>query len=880
MKKKLVLLFILSLLVVSFAGAGFIQGGTLEPLLTVPHAGTGEMVDESTNMWFVEFVSTPLADGGRIAAVRNDKAAFRSEAQKANLKYEERFAFDTLWNGISINLEPGELDKLAGLPGVKAIYPVEIVSLPPATMENSPEMAFALAMTGADVAQSELGFTGEGIKVGVMDTGIAYDHPDLGGGFGPGYRVFTGWDFVGDDFNANPNDPGYNPIPDPNDDPYDAHGHGTHVAGIIGAKGEMTGVAPDVTFGAYKVFGREGSTTADIMLAALERCLEDGMDVVNMSIGAAFQWPQYPTSQASDRLVRRNIVVVASIGNSGAAGIYSAGAPGVGKDVIGVASFDNSHTALSMFIVSPGDVPMGFVTAAAAPEPPAEGTYPMARTGTKESEADAADPLPEGSLEGKVALIRRGAVSFHVKALNAQNAGAIGVVLYNNVPGMFSPTVAGEPEITIPVVAISDADGEFIDDLIAAAEDNGEEVEITWTDQTVVSPNPTGGLISSFSSYGPAPDLSFKPDLGAPGGMIYSTYLNQGYTAMSGTSMSAPHVAGGAALLLEAQPKVRAHEVKGILQGSAEPKVWWGNPDLGFLDNVHRQGAGMMQIDKAILATTRVEPAALALGESEAGPATHRLTITNNDSSPVTYKLSHIPALSTGGSTFAPGFYAGFAEVSFSTDELTVRRNGKVDVTITANPSLPDGGVYGGYIVLTGDNGEVIRVPYMGFKGDYQAMTVLEPNPYEMPLLARLVGDTYYIQPDGAVFTLQDGDIPYILAHFHHQSRLVRADILDAETGQPWHSAFHQAFEYDYFGRNSSPDGFFAFSWNGTTARGSSHHTVEVPDGKYVIKLSVLKALGDENNPDHWETWTSPAFYIERPPVQNGAEGPGRGPRR
>ncbi len=113
-------------------------------------------------------------------------------------------------------------------------------------------------MTGADIAQSELGYTGAGVKVAVMDTGVDYQHPDLGGCFGPGCRVAFGWDFVGDTFNADPSSTAYNPVPAPDNDPDDCNGHGTHVAGIIGANGTVTGVAPDVTFGAYRVFGWVG----------------------------------------------------------------------------------------------------------------------------------------------------------------------------------------------------------------------------------------------------------------------------------------------------------------------------------------------------------------------------------------------------------------------------------------------------------------------------------------------------------------------------------------------------------------------------------------------------------------------------------------------
>jgi len=856
MKRVLSILLLVALMATT---GGSALADPLTPLTPPPApADPGGMIDETPSRWFVELASPPSVEGTPEGVLKGEKDAFRAAARKAGLRFEERYAYDRLWNGLSISIAPRDLAKLQRIEGVKALYPVLEVPRPTAEPVADPQLFTALSMTGADIAQSELGFTGKGIKVAVMDTGIDYHHPDLGGCFGPGCRVATGWDFVGDAFNADPTSPRYNPNPSPDPDPDDCSGHGTHVAGIIGADGKVKGVAPEVTFGAYRVFGCEGSTLSDIMLAAMERALADGMQVLNMSIGSAFQWPQYPTAAASDRLVNAGMVVVASIGNSGANGLYSGGAPGVGEKVIGVASYDNTGIMLNTFTVSPDDAVIGYTPATGAPLPTTEGTYPMARTGTVTSTADACTALPPASLTGKVALIRRGTCSFYVKAMNAQNAGAAAVVLYNNVAGRISPTVAGSPPITIPVVAISDVEGALIDGRLAAG-----PVKMTWTDQLASFSNATGNLISSFSSYGLAPDLSLKPDIGAPGGYIWSTYPLEkgGYTSMSGTSMSSPHVAGAVALLLQAKPNTPAPAVRTILQNSADPKPWSGNPRLGFLDQVHRQGAGMLDIDDAILATARIEPGKLALGESQAGPQTRTLTIRNGGPAAVTYDLSHAPALSTGPNTFSPSAFTGFASVAFSAPSVTVPAGGSatVDVTITANPDLPDRSMYGGYIVFTPQGGgQVYRVPYAGFKGDYQSIQALAPTAYGFPWLARLAGTSYTKQADGAVFTLQGDDVPYVLVHLDHQVRLLRLEVFDAK-GKAWHRALNE----EYVGRNSAATSFFALPFDGTTVQGKK--TYEVPNGQYVLKLSVLKALGDPNNPADWETWTSPMFEIARP---------------
>ncbi len=838
-----------AILVVSFAIPGVADDVTeLYPESPVPQASDA-FVDETPELWFVELASAPVADGGTLVDTRADKSAFRGKASSAGIAYTERYAFDELWNGLSITIQPSQLSALARLSGVKALWPVATIALPEGV--SDPDLATALAMTGADALQTDLGFTGSGVKVAIMDTGVDYHHPDLGGCFGAGCRVVTGWDFVGDAFNANPASPSYNPFPAPDGDPDDCNGHGTHVAGIVGARGVVTGVAPGVTFGAYRVFGCEGSTTADIMIAAMERALADGMDVLNMSIGSAFQWPQYPTAAASDRLVNKGMVVVASIGNSGASGLYSAGSPGLGAKVIGVASFDNSHINVLTFNVNPSGRQVGYLPLATTPEPPTAGTTPQIVYVGQGCNTDAYLASPAG----KVALIVRGVCSFQEKYQRAANAGAVGVLIYNNLPGLFAG--GGVTSRGIFGVAISQADGLHIRAQATPT--------LTWTSNRISAANPTGGRISSFSSYGLSPDLALKPDIGAPGGLIRSTWpLEQGgYATISGTSMSSPHVAGGVALLLEARPKTSSNAVRGILQNTASPKNWWGNPGLGFLDNVHRQGAGMLRIDDAIQATTRIAPSKLSLGESEAGPATRTVTITNTSGSDVTYTLSHRAALSTGPNTFAPSFTTGFASVAFSAPSLLVPAGSfaTVDVTITPNAGLANRSQYGGYLVATGSDGSVTRVPYAGLKGDYQSFTVLTPTANGFPWLARRGATSFTkVPPASATFTMAGAaNMPQLLVHLDHQSRRLRVEIDDAASGKSW----HRAFDFEYLPRNAAASGFFAFAWDGRTTAGNKTYTV--PDGTYVMKLSVLKALGDEANPAHWETWTSPAFTIDRP---------------
>jgi minor extracellular serine protease Vpr len=897
-----VLLAIAAVVAVPVAVAG--AAGEIPPLSPPPSAETGQATVEVPNAWFVELESKPTAAGGDAASVKAEKQAFRNAAKAAGLKYTERYAFDTLWNGLSIEVGAADASKLVGTKGVKAVSPIFAVPLP-RTEISHPDLATAIAMTGADIAQNELGLDGTGVKVAVVDSGIDLDHPDLGGdGVAgaphPNSRVAAQWDFVGDGFNADPSSPGYNPTPSPDpvaDDcggPASTSGHGTHVSGIVGANGAVDGVAPGIQFGAYRVFGCDGSTTSDIILAAMERALADGMDVLNMSLGSDFTWPQSPTAAAADRLVDQGVAVVAAIGNAGTSGLYSAGAPGVGTKVTGVASYDNTHVQLLTFTISPDNTVIGYEQAAASPTAPTSGSDDMARTGTQTTTNDACAPLPAGSLTGKVALVRRGTCTFYVKALNAMNAGAEGVVIYNNVPGRIGaisvdPALGGFPggtPITIPVVNVSGTEGNLIDSRLATG-----PVTMTWTNQLATFANATGGLISSFSSYGLNAELDLKPDLGAPGGFIRSTNPLEkgGYATRNGTSMSSPHVAGAAALFLEAHPGTPPLALRSILQNSADPKNWFGNPGLGFLDNVHRQGAGMLDIDDAIGATTSITPGKLALGEGT-DPVTRALTVRNAESTAKTYDLSHVGALSTGPNTFTPAFTTGFATVGFSAANITVPAGGSasVDVTITPNAALPDKSLYGGYLVFTPQGGgQTYRVPYAGFKGDYQSIVALPatlpttPTPTANPRLAKLTactllrgldcfaGATFATQSAGAVFTLTDAfNVPNLLVHLDHQARRMEVEVLKAND-QKVHPVFSNAMELDFLPRNATSTSFFALPWDGMRlhdrGRGNGDHLKIVNDGQYKLVVKMLKALGDPANPAHWETWTSPIIRIDRP---------------
>ena len=203
---------------------------------------------------------------------------------------------------------------------------------------------------GVNLVRSKLGLYGDTIKVAVIDSGVYYLHPALGGCFGTGCKVAFGYDFVGDTYGAQNS----NPVPD--SDPIDncsADSHGTHVAGIIAGVANLktgtfatpldfTGVAPEVILGAYRIYGcPEDRTADDIIAAAIYRAANDGADVINLSLGSSAGYSDDVSAVAASRVTDAGHFVVCSNGNAADQGLFIAGAPAVGLNNFGIASFDN-----------------------------------------------------------------------------------------------------------------------------------------------------------------------------------------------------------------------------------------------------------------------------------------------------------------------------------------------------------------------------------------------------------------------------------------------------------------------------------------------------------------------------------------------------------
>ena len=711
-----------------------------------------------TGKWFVQLASKPTISGGSPQAISSQQKTFGSDVS-SRVQVTEKHS--RLWNGVVVKTDKAGLEEVVKASNVKAVFPVLSVAMPKNQKSKVlPQMRRAGAMTGVPYAHKELGLTGKGMKIGIIDTGIDIDHPAFGGSGVPGSATFptskvvAGYDFVGDEYNGSSSSDKYNPVPKPDPLPKDCMGHGTSVASIAAgndAAKKFKGVAPDAKLGAYKIAGCEGGFDSDVLLAAMERATKDGMDVVNMSLGLPFaSWPNYPVATAADAMADSGIVVAASAGNSRAKGIFANGDPSAAHKAISVGSVDNTHTRFFAFKGPDGKL-VAYTALKGSPEAPTAGKLELAvyPDGKKTGAVD----LPGTPFKGKAVLVARGSTKFHEKALAAQNDGAAAVIIYNNEEGALMADAGGEPAIRIPTVGVTQAEGAKLEAAAAAG-----SASIEWTREEVVSADSNGGALSDFSSFGLAADLTVKPDVLAPGGNIYAAIPikkqgERGYAVYSGTSMASPHAAGAAALLLQSNTALNPGDVRTVLQNTGKSVTFAALESHGFdrtaKEPIHRQGAGLINVPAAVAQAhshakvtsdavpSTVTPSKISLGDTDSNDPTE-LTIANRSNKEVTYTLSSdVSPVGTAGPNQFPSYFAGLnTKVSFSAKTVTVPANSTRTVKATVTPpstytdkgtakKLPWPTIYGGYLVLKGSNNTVQHIPFAGLNADYESLGFL-----------------------------------------------------------------------------------------------------------------------------------------------------------
>ncbi|MED3997554.1 S8 family serine peptidase [Peribacillus frigoritolerans] len=506
-------------------------------------------------------------------------------------------------NGVAMTLPGVAVENLLQSGVVKRIFKdYEVKVEPPVKTKETidPKMADSIPQIGVDKLHSE-NITGKGIKVGVLDTGVDYNHPDLKDAYKGGY------DFIDND--ADPMETTYEDWINAGKPEYPGlvyyTNHGTHVAGTIAAQKKnnadyaLKGVAPEVDLYAYRVLGPLGGGDTAGILAGLDQAITDGMDVINMSLGAATNNPLYATSVAVNNAMLSGVVTVVAAGNSGP-NEKTLGSPGTAALGISVGASDASMS-----------IPT-FNGSASAEK--FENMQLLGKDFSNKLEDLQGQSIPvvfaglgktadftEKDLNGKIALIQRGEITFDEKIINAKNAGAKAVIVYNNADGQI-PAYLGEVVGYIPSFRLSKADGERLKAL-------GEG---SFTFETLNNTKTEGDHLADFSSRGPVNgNYDIKPDVVAPGVSIFSTTpefindpqdgINYGnaYVRLSGTSMASPHVAGAAALILQEHPEYTPFDVKLALMNTSD--------DLKGDNSVYEVGAGRIDAYQAVHTDTSIK---------------------------------------------------------------------------------------------------------------------------------------------------------------------------------------------------------------------------------------------------------------------------------
>ncbi|CAE6444590.1 unnamed protein product [Rhizoctonia solani] len=838
--------------------------------------------------------------------------------------------------GVALKLgSDSDLLKLAQSEGVQSIIPVYSHSLPdpidpqilsgPYQPPSQPRDAQSShAMTGVDKLHAE-GTLGQGIKIGIIDSGIDYTHPALGGQFGPGNKVIGGYDFVGDAYRGSSG-----PAPVPDNDPLDqCNGHGTHVAGIIAADPanpfNISGVASRASINSYRVFGCSGTVSDDVIIAALIQAYEDKNDVITFSLSSVGAWTASTVGVVASRISDKGRVVVASAGNQGAVGAWYFGSPGTGKSVIGVGSIENDFVTIQNATTSAGcKIPYYSAT------PLANATnLPLYATSSNvaiTNDACTALPSTTPSLANSVVVIRRGGCALADKITNARNFGAQYFLIYDQADQPLEQLDFGNATAAL----ITQQDGIYLVQQAIPANHTISFSNTPW-DYPVAG----GGLVNAFSTYGPTNDMYLKPQISAPGGKILSTYPVKlgSYKIDSGTSASTPFVAGAAALLLQARGKTSdtAKSVAAIFQNAAVPVKF--NKTSTLLETAAHQGAGLIQVYDATKNAASMTPSELLLNDTAYFKKSHKLTIKNTGKSIVTYELTHLPA-GTANTIRGIEVIAGTlpltpnaASVSFSPSKLVILPGFTATATVTFTPPTGLSGssfpVYSGFIQASGSDGTSIRSTYLGLAASMKDMRVVDNTTTvfgagkKLPLLQDKNNQTVN---GSATFTMQGTDYPFLVYRLVAGTPMLRIDLINASTNvtsnlrkrgegavpwlglnapgqpeknkhiEPIASSLSKRLIFDWLfpSKGHTSGGTFAqiptvgvirqddyparnSGASTTTARGfntilvkSFANKTEIPDGSYRLLLRVLKITGDPKKQEDYEVWTSPQIDIQR----------------
>ncbi|KAJ3055900.1 hypothetical protein HK097_008799 [Rhizophlyctis rosea] len=764
------------------------------------------------------------------------------------------------------------------------------------------------------------GIFGKGIKVGIIDSGIYYKHPALGGGLGPGYKVAYGRTFADD------------PTSEGDETPEDCFSHGTHVAGIIAGNAtgitdpewkpaiEWRGVAPQATLGAYRVAGTISGIcfpimTDDAIVAAFYQAQKDGMQIINFSVGGTNPWTGGAIMEAVEAVEKAGVIVVVSAGNDGHLGGYTISSPSSSSKALAVGAI-NAFKLWENVLKGPFGKSFHFLRSLFGTtwDPLLNQTVKIIKGefGSPANALSCAPLLNPATVNGTVVVYVSDKVNTPPPCLNPRTCvpcSACQTIQLAGATGCIA-AVDGESRTSwyamtnIPTGTVTSQTAGDIFKVVAA----NPEANWQFTDAAVKTTTDNGGESTTFTSIGLTQDLQIKPDVSGMGGQIYSTtppgsLMYPGpYGYMDGTSMSAPYVCGVLALYLQVhQSKHQTPEaVRAIIRNSATPvhvDVPKNNKTtISLIGSVAQQGGGLINAPAAIFTTTIVSPSTLALNDTvRIGKTERTIRIENQGTKRVTYRLEHVPAALLETTRSGTDKYWRYSEdmlkdvkalVKFSTNTVNILPGRsaavKVKFTIPKYAGLP---IYSGFLrVTSSDKKQVLQIPYAGVIGDISTRPIISRQP--------LLGPNDSAQSIG-VSPTSYGSL-YLNFSIATATRLLKTEIISLNTTTPIGTLKYTSplsptgtLAGVVSNINRHPTGnsteqvtsVISRPWKGKLYQPAfiideilsanfsqivaERNFTRIPVGNYTIRLSGLKVFGDLRRDRDFDVWETNVFEVK-----------------